>query len=315
METVDVIGIDISKAVLDVACVPGTQRWQAAHDEEGLAALAKRLCVLAPQLVVLEASGGFERDVVAVLGARALPLVVVNPRQVRDFARATGRLAKTDAIDAHVLAQFGAALRPPIRALKSEEAALLEAVVTRHRQLSAMLLAERNRLARAPVALRRDIQAHIAWLERHLRDNDAKTQRLIEQSSLWRVTDNLLKSTPGVGPVLSSVLLADVPELGRLNRRQIAALIGVAPFNRDSGTLKGRRCVWGGRANVRAVLYMATVSAIRSNPTVRQFYARLRANGKPGKVALTACMRKLLTILNAMVRTNTPWREVPVVRA
>ncbi len=315
MDRFDVVGIDVSKSVLDVARVPSGEGGRIAHDEESLAALAERLRATPPDLIVLEASGGFERDVVVTLATHGLPLVVVNPRQVRDFARATGRLAKTDAIDAQVLAQFGAALRPPIRALKDEQTRLLEAVVARHRQLTAMLMAERHRLGLAPVPLRRDIKAHIAWLEKRRRDNDAETRRLIEQSPVWRVKDDLLKSAPGVGPAFASTLLADVPELGRLNRRQISALIGVAPFNRDSGTLQGRRCIWGGRADVRSVLYMATLSATRCNPALRQFYARLRAKGKPGKVALTACMRKFLTILNAMVRTNTPWHETPLVQA
>lgn len=315
MDRFDVVGIDVSKSVLDVARVPSGEGWRMAHDEEGLAALAEHLRATPPDLIVLEASGGFERDVVLTLATHGLPLVVVNPRQVRDFARATGRLAKTDAIDAQVLAQFGAALRPPVRALKNEQARLLEAVVARHRQLTAMLMAERHRLGLAPAPLRRGIQAHIAWLEKRRRDNDAETRRLIEQSPVWRVKDDLLKSAPGVGPAFASTLLADVPELGRLNRRQISALIGVAPFNRDSGTLRGRRCIWGGRADVRAVLYMATLSAIRCNPALREFYARLRAKGKPGKVALTACMRKFLTILNAMVRTNTPWHETPLAHA
>lgn len=311
METFEVVGIDVSKAVLDIARVPVDEHWQVAHDEKGLAALTERLCARYPQLVVLEASGGYERDVILALVAKGLPAVVVNPRQVRDFARATGRLAKTDAIDARILAQFGATLRPPVRALKDEEARLLEAVVTRRRQLIAMLTAERNRLGAAPAPLRRDIKTHIVWLERRLKDHDTEIKRRIEASPLWRVKDDLLRSVPGVGPVVSASLLVGVPELGRLNRREIAALVGVAPFNRDSGTLKGRRCVWGGRAHVRAVLYMATLSGIRSNAVLRAFYVRLRAAGKPAKVALTACMRKLLTILNAILKTSTPWNGGP----
>lgn len=304
-----VIGIDVSKAMLDVAITPGAESWRVAHDAPGLAVLTERVVAAQAALIVLEASGGFERDVVAALGLRALPLVVVNPRQVRDFARATGRLAKTDAIDACLLAQFGAALKPPVRPLKDEEAGLLDALMTRRRQLMAMLTAEHNRLPSAPPPLRGDIKAHIVWLKKRLKDHDAEIQRCIEASPLWRVKDDLLRSVPGVGKVVAASLLAGVPELGRLNRREIAALVGVAPFNRDSGTLKGRRCIWGGRAHVRAVLYMATLSGIRSNAALRTFYLRLRAAGKPAKVALTACMRKLLTILNAMLRTNTSWNE------
>lgn len=304
-----VIGIDVSKARLDVTMTPGTECWQVAHDEEGLAALTARVGAAGANLIVLEASGGLERDVIAVLGAAGLPAVVVNPRQVRDFARATGRLAKTDAIDARVLAEFGAALKPPVRALKDEEARLLDALVARRRQLVAMLTAEKNRLTLAPPPLRREIKAHVLWLTKRLKENDTELKRTIEASALWRVKDDLLQSVPGVGPIVAAALLAGVPELGRLTRREIAALVGVAPFARDSGAFKGRRSVWGGRAHVRSVLYMATLTGIRRNAALRAFYTRLRAGGKPTKVALTACMRKLLTILNAILRTNTPWNE------
>ncbi|MGH8400008.1 MAG: IS110 family transposase [Gammaproteobacteria bacterium] len=304
-----VIGIDVSKARLDLAILPEHDTWSVAHDETGMETLCTQCLTLTPELIVLEASGGWERDAVTALSLHGLPVVVVNPRQVRDFARATGRLAKTDVIDARVLAEFGAALNPALRPLKDEETQLLEAVVSRRRQLVAMLSMERNRLCLAPATLRRDIRLHVTWLEKRVRDTDGDIQRLIEASPVWRVKDQLLKSVPGVGSVVSASLLAQIPELGHLNRRQIAALVGVAPFNRDSGTLKGRRRVWGGRAHVRAVLYMATLTGVRHNVALRQFYTRLRTAGKPAKVALTACMRKLLTMLNAILKTETPWEE------
>ena len=235
-------------------------------------------------------------------------MAVVNPRQVRAFARATGRLAKTDRIDAGVLAQFAQAIRPALRPLKDEATQELEALVTRRRQLVAMLSTEKNRLHGVSKALRRDLKAHIQWLERRIRDTDNRLKLRVKDSEVWRVNDDLLRSVPGVGPVSAFTLMASLPELGSLSRRQIAALVGVAPFNRDSGTLRGTRTVWGGRAQVRAVLYMAAVSAMRCNPVIRAFYRRLTNAGKPNKVALTACMRKLLIILNAIVRTQTPWQ-------
>jgi len=268
-----------------------------------------RLRPLAPTLVVLEATGGFEHAVVAALATAGMPVVVANPRQVRDFARATGQLAKTDAIDAQLLALFAERVRPTPRPLPDEAAQALDAVLTRRRQLLEMLTAERNRLglARPPVARR--IRTHIRWLERELADVDRDLGRLIEQSPLWRTQDDLLQSVPGVGPVVSRTLLGELPELGRLTHKQIAALVGVAPLARDSGTLRGRRLVWGGRASVRAVLYMGALVATRWNPVIRAFYQRLRAAGKPPKVALVACLRKLLIILNAMARTGTSWRH------
>ena len=301
------IGIDVSKARLDIAVRPGTESWTAAPDEVGLAALAKRLSALAPTLVVLEATGGLEAPVVSALAAAELPVVVVNPRQVRDFAKALGRLAKTDPLDAEVLARFGEAVRPEPRPLKDDQAQELNALLTRRQQLVGMLAAEKNRLGQARRRVKRDIEAHIRWLEKRLTEVERELKHLIEASPLWRAEDDLLRSVLGVGPVLALALLADLPELGRLNRRQIAAVAGVAPFNRDSGRFRGTRAIWGGRARLRSLLDMATLATVRSNPLIRTFYQRLRAAGKKPKVTLTACMRKLLTILNAMVRSGTRW--------
>jgi transposase len=302
------IGIDVSKATLDVALLPQESTWQVERTEAGIGALIERLKQHAVALIVLEATGGLETPLVAALAAAALPVVVVNPRQARDFARATGALAKTDAIDARLLARLGQTLRPEIRPLKDEQTRELEALLTRRRQLSEMLTMERNRLPEAPARVRRDLRAHIAWLEKRLKDVNGELKRAIEANEVFRLKDDLLRSAPGAGPVLAVTLLASVPELGQLNRREIATLIGVAPLNCDSGTLKGTRHIWGGRAAVRTVLYMATLSAIRCNPAIRAFHARLRQAGKPPKVAITACMRKFLTILNAMMRSNTPWQ-------
>lgn len=298
----------MAKDWLDVAERPGDKAWRVPNDERGIAGLVAGLRQRKLAVVVLEATGGLEYPLAAALAAAHLPTVIVNPRQVRDFARATGRLAKTDAIDAQVLAQFGEAVEPQPRPLPDHMHQELAALVMRRRQLVAMLTTEKNRLRVAARSVRGDIQQHIRWLERRLGDLDGDLGRAIQSSPLWRDRDRLLQSTPGVGPVASVTLLAQLPELGRLNHKEIAALVGVAPLNRDSGTLRGRRSVWGGRAQVRAVLYMATVVASRHNPVVKAFYERLVAAGKPKKVALTACMRKLLTILNAMVRSHASWQ-------
>ncbi len=309
------VGIDVAKAELVVAVRPSTEGWIVTNDEHGIAELLARLRVMQPALVVVEATGGYERPVVATLGAAGIPIVVANPRHVRDFARATGQLAKTDRIDAATLALFADRVRPVPRPLPDEVTQALDALLTRRRQLLEMLTAERNRLAHALPAIRRDLQEHIRWLERRLHDMDRDLGAMIEASPLWRAKDSLLRSAPGVGPVVSRTLIGDLPELGRLNRKQIAALVGVAPLARDSGTLRGKRMVYGGRAHVRAALYMAALVASRHNPTLRTFYHRLLQAGKPKKVALTACMRKLLTMLNAMVNTNTRWRTVIVTAA
>ena len=262
---------------------------------------------LAPQLVVLEATGGVEMTLAGELAASGQHVAVVNPRQVRDFARATGKLAKTDVLDAHVLAHFAEAVRPASRPLPDAGTQELAALVARRRQLVEMITAEKNRLRTAGPRIRPKVQEHIRWLEENLADLDRDLGDFIRSSPVWRDKDQLLQSTPGVGPVLSMTLLSDLPELGTLNRAEIAALVGVAPFNRDSGTLRGKRKVWGGRAQVRAALYMAALVATRFNPVLQTFYQRLCAAGKPKKLALTACMRKLLTILNLMVRQNRHW--------
>ena len=302
------IGIDVAKRQLDVAEQPSGERWAAANDGPGIAAVVERLGTgEAVALIVLEATGGYELPLAAALTAAHLPVVVVNARQVRDFARAVGKLAKTDALDAAVLAHFGEAVRPEVRAVPDELTQTLQSWLARRRQLLEMLLAEEQRRAIAVPTLRPQLQQHIEWLRQQLRALDGELQKLIRQSPVWREQENLLRSVPGVGPVLATTLLADLPELGRLNRQQIAALVGVAPLNRDSGQQRGSRHIWGGRAPVRTALYMATISAVRSNGVIRAFFERLCGAGKPKKVALTACMRKLLTILNAMVHHRTEW--------
>ena len=303
------IGIDVAKAQFEFACLPSGETGTVPNEDGGIPELVARCQALTPTLIVLEATGGYEAALVAALATAGLPLVVVNPRQVRDFARATGQLAKTDAIDAQVLALFAERVRPAPRPLATEAAQALDALLTRRRQLVEMLTAERNRLlvARAPV--RRDLQQHIRFLERRLREADTDLHTAGKASPLWRVKDDLLQSVPGVGRVVSLTLLAELPELGRLSHKELAALVGVAPLNRDSGTLRGKRLVYGGRAPVRAALDMAALVASKCNPVIRAFYQRLRAAGKPAKVALTACMRKLLIILNAIARTGTPWQS------
>lgn len=303
------VGIDVSKNTLDIAVHETGEIWSSNNDSSGCAPLAAKLKQLKATSIVLEATGGFETLVTATLSAVDLPVVVVNPRQVRDFAKATGQLAKTDRIDCRVLAHFAAAIDPPVRPVKSDEAQHLEALLARRRQIVEMLVAEKNRLANNhDRAVVKDLNAHIAWLERRLKSSDDELQRVLKTSPAWRERDDLLRSVPGVGPVLSLTLMAQLPELGQLNRREIAKLVGVAPFNRDSGQWRGARHIWGGRAAVRAPLFMATLCAIRINPTIKLFYQRLIKAGKAPKVAITACMRKLITILNLMVKTQTSWR-------
>ena len=301
-------GIDVSKERLDVALSDG-QQWSCANQEGDFQELITRLAATTTKLVVLEASGGYEGSVVASLSAAGLPVVVVNPRQVRDFAKACGRLAKTDRIDAQVLAQFAQKIQPELRPLKDEQTQELEALLQRRRQILAMLTAERQRLAIAAVNVRTDIREHINFLVRRLKDADRGLDELIRQTPLWREREELFKPVRGIGPQTLRTLCASLPELGRLNRRKIAALVGVAPYNCDSGMFAGARRCWGGRADVRTALYMAAVTAARCNPVIRAFYQRLVAAGKAKKLALTACMRKLLTILNAMVRDQTQWDE------
>jgi transposase len=302
------VGIDVAKTRVDVAVHPTGLQWQTPYTGEGVQELVSRVHAQKPALVLLEASGGLEMSLVAALAAADLPVAVVNPRQVRDFARATGQLAKTDSLDAQTLARFAEAVRPKPRPLPNDEAKALTALVARRQQLVSMLVSEKNRLGKALPSVKPRIQTHIRWLEQELEDIDRDLKIMIQNSPLWREKENLLRSVPGVGPQLSLTLLAYLPELGTLDRKRIAALVGVAPFNRDSGIFRGRRTVWGGRRRVRAALYMATIVASRHNPLIQAFYQRLLAVGKPKKVALTACMRKLLTILNAMLRYQVIWR-------
>jgi transposase len=306
------IGIDVAKAELVVAERPGEAQWTVANDDAGVRTLTQRLETKPPALIVVEATGGYELATVGGLAAQGLPVVAVNPRQVRDFARATGQLAKTDHIDAAMLALFAERVRPPVRPLATEAQEQLETLLARRRQVIEMLTAERNRLGqlfgRQTRLVKRSLKKHIAYLELELRMTDTEIGERIRESPVWRAQEDLLRSVPGVGPVLARTLLAELPELGRLTGKEIAKLVGVAPLNRDSGTLRGRRLVMGGRAAVRAVLYMGALAATKYNAVIRAFYQRLLAAGKPKKVALTACMRKLLTILNAMVRHHERWR-------
>lgn len=303
------VGIDVSKQRLDVHARPSGEEWSVANDAKGHAELVRKLSELAPQLVVVEATGGYQAAVVAELGAGKVPVAVVNPRQVRDFAKATGRLAKTDAIDAAVLAHFAESIRPEPRPVPDALTLELQALVTRRRQLIDMRTAENNRLETCQVQqVRRNIQKVIKMLDRQIGHVDDDIDTTIRNSPLWREREDLLSSAIGVGTTTARTLLTQLPELGRLNRREIAALVGVAPFNNDSGQRRGIREIRGGRAEVRAVLYMATIVAARYNPQIRDMYVRLLGAGKRKKVALIACARKLLTILNAMMRDKTPWR-------
>ena len=301
------VGIDVAKERVDIATRPRGDVWSVDYDEQAVSELVSSLLAMEPTMVLLEATGGLEVPLVSALAATALPVVVVNPRQVRDFARATGKLAKTDALDAQVLAHFAEAVRPPVRPLRDADTQELNSLTTRRSQLVTMLVSEKNRLGRASHSVRPSIQSHITWLEQELSNLDNDLREALRRSPVWREKDDLLRSVPGVGEQLSLSLLAYLPELGTLNRKRIAALVGVAPFNRDSGPRRGKRSVWGGRIRVRATLYMAALSASRYNPVLRVFYQRLLAAGKPKKVALTACMRKLLTILNAMIRSGQHW--------
>ena len=314
------VGIDVAKASFDVAVrlssrpsgdrqTDGLEQWHASNDEVGIGSTVKRLQELRPALIVLEATGGLELPLMGALAGVGLPVVAVNPRQARDFAKGTGRLAKTDRVDARALAHFAEAVRPSVKPLPSEQSQKLGAHLARRRQLVEMITAEQNRLHSSPLELRERIAAHIDWLRQELKDTDSQLSNLIKASPLWREKDDLLQSVPGVGPVLSVTLLSELPELGQLDRQQIAGLVGVAPLNHDSGKFRGQRHIWGGRAQVRAVLYMATLTATSHNPAIQRFYQHLLALGKLKKVALVACMRKLLTILNSMVKNSTPWDQ------
>lgn len=303
------IGIDVAKGWLDVASSAEARGRRFANDEPGIAALVAALTAAAPRLVVLEATGGHETLVTAALAAAGVPVAVVNPRQVRDFARATGRLAKTDALDAQLLALFAERIQPPARPLPDATAQELASLLVRRRQLLAMRTAEKNRRPTLTPRLRPALEEHLRWLERQIRDLDAALETTIRASPLWQAKATVLRSIPGIGAVVSATLLGELPELGTLDRGQIAALAGLAPHNCDSGGRTGSRHIWGGRAPVRTALYMAAVSGIRHNPVIRALYDRLHNQaGKPKKVAIVACMRKLLTIANAMLRDGVPWR-------
>lgn len=309
MDLQPVVGIDVSKAELALAVYPSEEAWTSATTPAAVETLVARLAALAPALIVLEATGGYEMPVAGACSAAGLPVAIVNPRQVRAFAQALGRTAKTDAIDATVLARFGARVQPVPRPVPDEATQALAALVARRRQLLDMLGAEQRRLQHATTArVQRDLRAHIRWLERRVADVDDDLTRAIQASPVWRVQENLLQSVPGIGPITARTLLALLPELGTLDRRAVAALVGVAPFNRDSGTWRGARTIAGGRATVRRTLYMAALVAARHNPPLHTFYTRLRASGKAPKVALVAVMRKLLTILNAMLRHQQTWQ-------
>ena len=301
------VGIDVGKTQLDVARSDQDDVWRVGNDEEGIEELVRQLRDVGPEIVVLEATGGFEFPAAAALAAAEIPVVIANPRQARDFAKSTGQLAKTDTIDARGLALFAARVKPQVRELPSEEARALSAIVARRRQVIEMITAEKNRLGFALKPVQKGIEKHIRWLERQLSDVDSDLDAMIRKSPLWAAKRDLLQTVPGVGPNLSRTLLAELPELGLLSHKQIASLVGVAPFSRDSGIFRGKRMIWGGRAPVRSALYLSVWSASRWNPVIRLFYNRLRAKGKPAKVAQVACMRKLLTILNAMVRDGRQW--------
>jgi transposase len=303
------IGIDVSKQQLEVAAHESDYQFRCPNKASAFGELIAELISLRPALIVLEATGGLEIPVVSALHAAGLPVVVVNPRQVRDFAKALGQLAKTDRLDARVLAHFAAAIKPPLRPIKSKEEQELDALIGRRGQLIEMLIDEKNRRGSAASdTVRDEIKEHIDWLEERIAELDEQLKTLLNSSALWQAKDEILQSVPGIGPVVSFSMIADLPELGTLNRQQISKLVGVAPLNRDSGQQRGTRHIYGGRARLRSVLYMAALTASRHNAVIKEFYERLRANQKPFKVAITACMRKLLAIINVMVRDSTCWK-------
>lgn len=311
------VGIDVSKEHLDAAREDGAWQSRFANDEKGQAELAKALAATRPTLVVLESTGPYQLELTLVLAAARIPFAVVNPRQVRDFARAVGILAKTDKIDAQVIARFGATVKPTMEPLPDTEALELEALLTRRRQLVGMVASEKNRLQALLGPLKQGVAAQsirdtLSHLIKQLNKLERDLQKRLERSPMWKTKEDLLKSVPGVGKVTAMTLAIDLPELGTLDRKKIASLVGLAPLNRDSGKMQGKRAIWGGRSTVRTVLYMACVAALRCNPVLSELYRRLTTEGrKPPKVALVACMRKLLTILNAMVRHGRPWTPTP----
>lgn len=309
MSTDAFVGIDVSKQSLDVAIGEDGELMHFQNDQSGADALVKALKPHAPAIVVLEATGGYEMLAVSTLHDAMLPVVVVNPRQVRDFAKSLGVLAKTDAIDARVIARFAQAVKPELRPLKDRASLELSALVARRRQIVEMIVAEKNRMHKASARNRKDIKAHIKWLEKRLEHINKDIDKEIQNSPVWRCKDDILQSMPGVGPSTAAVLISDLPELGKADPKKIAMLVGLAPLNRDSGQFKGRRRIWGGRSQLRRALYMGTLTAVRYNPAIRSFYQRLTSAGKCHKVAMTACMRKLLVTLNAMVRDQTLWQQ------
>lgn len=302
------VGIDVSKKHLDIAVLSSGERWQTDNTAEGIEKLVKMLSQIEPTLIILEATGGFEMEAVGAIAAKGLPVAVINPRQARDFAKSIGRLAKTDKIDAQMLARFGEAVKPEPYSMPSEAAIELQGVLVRRRQLIEMLVAEKNRMYMAHKVVKPRLKEHIAYLQRELEELDQELKAQLQQSPIWREKDDLLRSVPGVGAVTSTTLLAELPELGKLNRKEIAALVGVAPFNCHSGNMRGKRAIWGDRAGIRHTLYMATLSASRCNPIIRDHFNQLVHQGKPSKVALVACMQMLLPILNAMMRSMTSWQ-------
>ncbi len=309
MSTELFVGIDVSKDSLEIGIYPSMEAYCVPNSDPGLDELVLSLEALGAQLIVCEATGGYETLAVSRLAAAKLPILVANARHVRDFAKSIGKLAKTDAIDAGVIARFAQAVRPELRSIKDQASQELSALITRRRQIVDMITAERHRLTKASQRSRRDIEAHVRWLHKRLEQIDDQIKRDIHDSPIWRTKDKILRSTIGVGPAMSSTLIGYVPELGQLTGKQISSLIGVAPLAHDSGRLRGRRIIWGGRAHVRSVLYMSTRSAVTHNPVIRDFYQRLRGKGKCYKVAMVACMRKLLVILNAMLRDQTTWNH------
>jgi transposase len=303
------IGIDVSKASLDVAVRPTGETWQVNNDLEGIDQLLEKVRHISPTLIILEATGGYEAASATAMAIVGLPVAVINPRQARDFAKSLGRMAKTDRIDAAVLARFGEVVRPEPRSLADDQSAELQALMVRRRQLIEMVVAEKNRMRLCHRSILPQVKEHIQFLENKLDEIDKELRDHLQQSPIWREKDDLLRSVPGVGAVTSTTLLSELPELGHLNRKKIAALVGVAPYNFDSGTMRGKRTIWGGRAAVRSALYMATLAATHCNPVIRAHYRHLKDQGKPSKVALVACMRKLLTILNAMIHSMKAWNH------
>lgn len=302
------VGIDVSKQKLDVAVYPTGESWSLPFEATEVAKLVVRLQAQKPEIIVMEATGGLQAPLAAALFSAQLPVVVSNPRLVRDFAKSLGKLAKTDALDAAILARFAEAIKPPVRLLPDAQAQALKDLLTRRQQVIEMLTAEKNRLHQASPTLQPRVREHITWLEQDLQSLNQNLEREIQKTPAWKAKDEVLRTVPGVGKVLAFTLLAGLPELGNLTGKEVAALVGVAPFNQDSGAFKGRRMIWGGRAQVRSVLYMSTIAALRCNPIIKAFYQRLLANGKPKKVAIIACMRKLLVILNSMVKHGKPWK-------